>query len=250
MARDGLKHAIAPFVRILVRSKSLDAKKTIMKLVDSPGVRTEGFNPGSSAEAEILGRVQSGMFRALSERSRLYTTYRARLVQERGGTSATIKEGGRFRSGIMKAADVVTQRRKATGDLSEAEFEELAGSSHRFEDSGIPEVDEYARVWGEMFDEILDDGINLDVWPEIVREAGSPKGARNFLSRVYKQEALLVDEDIFKSQKIRPWLMGEMDDVEIDAILKSSMMERIGKEMGDVEGLSVDDIPSMTRSFM
>ena len=248
MARDGLKHAIAPFVRILVRSKSLNAKKTIMKLVDSPGVRTEGFNPGSSTEAEILGRVQSGMFRALSERSRLYTAYRTRLVKERGGTSATIKEGGRFRSGIMKAADVVTQRRKVTGDLSEAEFEELAGSSYRFEDSGIPEVDEYARVWGEMFDEILDDGISLDVWPEIVREMG-PKGARNFLSRVYKQDALLVDEDIFKSQKIRPWLLGAMDDAEIDAILKSSMAERAGQELGGVDGLSADDAQSLLRSF-
>ena len=244
MAKDGLKHAISPFVRVIVRSKSLEAKKTIMKLVDSP-VRTEGFNPGSSAEAEILGNVQSGMFHTLSERSSLYTTYRTRIAKERGESSATIKEGGRLRSGVMKVADVITQRRKSAGDLSEAEFEELAGSSYRFEDSGIPEVDEYGRVWGEIFDKILDDGISdpVALWPEIVREMG-PKGARNFLSRVYKQDELLVDEDIFKSQKIKPWLMGAMDDEEIDAILKNAFMDRVGEELGGPAGLGkiADDV--------
>ncbi len=244
----GVKHVISPFVRILVRSKSLEAKKAVMKLVDPP-VRTEGFSIGSSAEAEIIEKTDGWLFEMMTFGDKQYTKYRTRIAKERGQESAFVKEGGRARANIIGATDFITQRKQGTDILSKEQFDNLAGISSRSEDSGIPEVDELATFWDErIYQPILDDGINLGLWPEEVRELG-PKGARRYLSRSYLQDKLIADEPTFKSQKIRPWLLGAMDDVEIDAILKAKGLTPEKPKPGAPDPGDEGIAPMVRRSF-
>ncbi len=228
----GAKTIISPFVRILVRSQSLTAKQSVMKLVDSP-LRTEGFSTGSSAEAEILSR-DGLLFEMLTSGDQAYTAYRTRLAKESEGTelgaganSAFIQTGGRLRANIIRATDIATQRIKgSTTVMSKNEFMSFAGAASRNRDSGIPELDDLGKMWDErVYQPMLDDAIELGLMPEEVAEMG-PVGARRYLQRIYKQDKLIAEEPRFKSEKIRPWLVGVMDDAEIDGILKKAKFKK------------------------
>jgi len=227
-AMKGARVAISPFVRIIGGSHSNTMKKSVMELVDSP-VRTTGAVSGSSVEAEILS-TDALVFRMVKERDRLYTTYRARIAKESGKGGALVAEGGRLRRNVINATDIVTQRRKGTVILSPSEFNREAGASFRSRDSGIPEANEFGKMLDEtVYKPMVKDMTDLGMMPEEVLAMG-PKGARNYLRRVYNVTKIIAEEDTFKSQKIRPWVRSIISDEEINAILKQADLQ--GKTSG------------------
>jgi hypothetical protein len=224
----GLNTFSTPYIKIISRSHSPAYKKAAVELMDPP-VRTTGIVTGSSVEAEIL--EANGLLHMMyQKKDQLYTQYRARIAKEGGQESAFVQEGGRLRRGIIRATDIVTQRTKGTDIMSPDEFTRRVGAASRSRDSGIPEVDELGQFIDDViYKPILDDAIDLKLLPEEVRDLG-PKGARRFLQRSYLEDKLIAKEDIFKSQKIKPWLTGVMDDAEIDSILKKA-----GFKKGDIK---------------
>jgi len=237
-----------PLIETISLSHSGKAKQVGLEMMDSP-VRVEGFNPGPTMESEIRGTMDALRAQMYGARDELYTRYRTRIAKEKGEGGAFVSEGGRARAGIIRATDAVTGRAKERGILSRDEFEVLAGKSSRSADSGVPEVDEFATFLDDIIVKpILEDATALEMFPEEVMALG-PKGSRRYLTRSYLKEKLIAEEDVVKSQKIKPWLSGAIDDDEIDAILKAAKFKK--KDIkppppkGELEFLS----PMARRSF-
>ena len=245
----GMRVFMAPVVRVVGGSLIRHFKIAALKISDSP-VRTEGLVTGSSVESAIMQAEIPLLVRMFKEKNRLWIKYRMRMAKESGGGTAFIKQGGPLRVNLIRAMDGVTQRTRGTKLLTPAEFSDLAGVSWRTRDSGIPEVDEFGVWIGKNgFEPLLDDLIRVGLLPEEVGTLG-PVGQRNYLTRSYLKERLLLKEDTFKEHKIKPWLRTVMDDEEIDSILNASMMKRIGDDFGGKDGLSVQDVQDLAHAYM
>jgi hypothetical protein len=237
----GVQVMSAPYVRVMGRSPSINSKKTMMDLADPSGyVDTSGVQLRSSAESEVIQRVDGTLSQLLPEGDRLYIDYRLRMASEGGKAARAVKAGGRPRRAMIQAADKLTGQAKKEGVLEYHEFMELAGSASRSENSGIAEVDELGRIWDEK--------VYKPIWEELTTHKDfegfldpevaklDPAGGRRYLRRVYNREKMIANEGRFK-EKVKLWLRGEIDDDEIDAILKRAGLEKATRGV-EVEGVA------------
>ena len=213
----------SPMLRLMVRSRSQEAKRIAMELADQ-GFIVEGFEGGRSVESNVLAYdVVRGIL--AQEGDRLYTQYRNRV----SGT----RQGGRAARFMTEFWDRFRDKGHA---YSKREFLEMAGISGRTGDiEGItpqgraiipPEASELAKLHRKLvYEPLAKRMVEQGRLPAEVLEKG-PKFAESYLSRRYLREKILQETDIAGNstfrKRLKIWLREKLDNEEIERIEKAN----------------------------
>jgi len=218
----------SPLTRILVRSRSNAARKTLLDLADTP-VFLEKNALGESAGPSVESMIRlhtAGLGKATETMDQLF-------VQMKTG-----KPGGRSKRTIIQLRDLVGRRDlNDVRDLTRAEFKvEISRTMRRGDRHPIPEVEEAAKVWREeVFDPLKDRAIAAKLLPEDV----SPETALSYLTRLYnrqKIEALRGTTSGLEVQS-RGWLAArhpELTESQVEDIAEQITDRILGLESGRV----------------
>ncbi len=166
----------SPLTRVLVRSRSNTARKTLLDLADTP-VLLEKNALGESSGPSVESMV------------RLHTAGLGEAVESMGSLFVrmkTGKPGGRAKRTVVQLRDRLGRRDlDDITDMTHDEFKiEISRTMRRGDKHPIPEVQEAAEIWRtKVFDPLKDRAIEAKLLPEDV----SVDTALSYLTRVYNR---------------------------------------------------------------